>query len=148
MFRKFLEPKIERRIKSLNELHKYLDERWLAKSAEKEMAGRIEFSTYFNYLKMNFQNMNPMSWTHHSTPSTVISRRKINYFTHSHNKESRQLLIGWQRKIAFEIGFNHPLSPKRRRFVGWRLYEIIYINVGVFVVVVVGGRFRFIDSFN
>jgi len=39
MFRKFLEPKIERRIKSLNELHKYLDERWLARSAEKEMAG-------------------------------------------------------------------------------------------------------------
>ncbi|CRL02849.1 CLUMA_CG015770, isoform A [Clunio marinus] len=38
MFRKFLEPKIERRIKSLNELHKYLDERWLARSAEKEMA--------------------------------------------------------------------------------------------------------------
>lgn len=41
MFRKFLEPKIERRIKSLNELHKYLDERWLARSAEKEMAGEI-----------------------------------------------------------------------------------------------------------
>lgn len=40
MFRKFLEPKIERRIKSLNELHKYLDERWLARSAEKEMAGK------------------------------------------------------------------------------------------------------------
>lgn len=38
MFRKFLEPKLERRIKSLNELHKYLDERWLARSAEKEMA--------------------------------------------------------------------------------------------------------------
>lgn len=38
MFRKFLEPKIERRIKSLNELHKFLDERWLARSAEKEMA--------------------------------------------------------------------------------------------------------------
>lgn len=41
MFRKFLEPKIERRIKSLNELHKYLDERWLARSAEKEMAGEF-----------------------------------------------------------------------------------------------------------
>lgn len=41
MFRKFLEPKIERRIKSLNELHKYLDERWLARSAEKEMLGNI-----------------------------------------------------------------------------------------------------------
>lgn len=41
MFRKFLEPKIERRIKSLNELHKYLDERWLARSAEKEMAGKL-----------------------------------------------------------------------------------------------------------
>lgn len=43
MFRKFLEPKIERRIKSLNELHKYLDERWLARSAEKEMAGKVFF---------------------------------------------------------------------------------------------------------
>lgn len=45
MFRKFLEPKLERRIKSLNELHKYLDERWLARSAEKEMAGKINFRT-------------------------------------------------------------------------------------------------------
>lgn len=43
MFRKFLEPKIDKRIRSLNELHKYLDERWLARSAEKEMAGKIRF---------------------------------------------------------------------------------------------------------
>lgn len=47
MFRKFLEPKIERRIKTLMELHKYLDERWLARSAEKEMAGKF-FATDYN----------------------------------------------------------------------------------------------------
>lgn len=50
MFRKFLEPKLERRIKSLNELHKYLDERWLARSAEKEMAGNETFISSFNWI--------------------------------------------------------------------------------------------------
>lgn len=36
MFRKFLEPRIDRRVKNLSDLYKYLDDRWLAKSAEKE----------------------------------------------------------------------------------------------------------------
>uniref|UniRef100_A0A1B0DM04 Uncharacterized protein n=1 Tax=Phlebotomus papatasi TaxID=29031 RepID=A0A1B0DM04_PHLPP len=38
MFRKFLEPRQERRPKSLSELSKYLDDRWLAKGAEKEIS--------------------------------------------------------------------------------------------------------------
>jgi serine/threonine-protein kinase SBK len=38
MFKKFLEPRIERRVKTLTDLYKYLDDRWLAKSAEKEFA--------------------------------------------------------------------------------------------------------------
>ncbi|XP_059612403.1 serine/threonine-protein kinase meng-po [Phlebotomus argentipes] len=38
MFRKFLEPRFERRPKSLSELSKFLDDRWLAKGAEKEIS--------------------------------------------------------------------------------------------------------------
>uniref|UniRef100_A0A1L8DKT9 Putative serine/threonine protein kinase n=1 Tax=Nyssomyia neivai TaxID=330878 RepID=A0A1L8DKT9_9DIPT len=38
MFRKFLEPRQERRPKSLSELSKYIDDRWLAKGAEKEIS--------------------------------------------------------------------------------------------------------------
>lgn len=39
MFRKFLEPRVERRVKTLTDLYKYLDDRWLAKTAEKEFSG-------------------------------------------------------------------------------------------------------------
>lgn len=39
MFRKFLEPVPERRTRNLSDLQKYLDDRWLAKGAEKDMIG-------------------------------------------------------------------------------------------------------------
>ncbi|XP_062562205.1 serine/threonine-protein kinase meng-po isoform X2 [Armigeres subalbatus] len=38
IFKKFLDPRPDRRIKTLSDVQKYLDDRWLAKSAEKEMA--------------------------------------------------------------------------------------------------------------
>lgn len=38
MFKKFLEPRADRRPTSLQELNKWVDDRWLAKGAEKEMA--------------------------------------------------------------------------------------------------------------
>uniref|UniRef100_A0A182JDD0 Protein kinase domain-containing protein n=1 Tax=Anopheles atroparvus TaxID=41427 RepID=A0A182JDD0_ANOAO len=38
LFKKFLDPRPDRRLKTLSDLQKYLDDRWLAKSAEKEMA--------------------------------------------------------------------------------------------------------------
>lgn len=38
MFKKFLEPRPDRRQKSFQELNKWVDDRWLAKGAEKEMA--------------------------------------------------------------------------------------------------------------
>lgn len=37
MFKKFLEPRSERRPRSFQELNKWVDDRWLAKGAEKEM---------------------------------------------------------------------------------------------------------------
>lgn len=40
LFRKFLEPVPERRPKNLEDLQKYLDDRWLAKNAEKDMIGK------------------------------------------------------------------------------------------------------------
>lgn len=110
MFRKFLEPKIERRIKSLNELHKYLDERWLARSAEKEMAGKarkllflllpmiIDFLS--NPIYFFFQSTNQTNLIHRFIPSTVISMKKINCYIHSLSKALRLLWIELQRKIA------------------------------------------------
>lgn len=38
MFKKFLEPRSDRRPKTFQELNKWVDDRWLAKGAEKEMA--------------------------------------------------------------------------------------------------------------
>ncbi|XP_055623872.1 serine/threonine-protein kinase meng-po [Toxorhynchites rutilus septentrionalis] len=38
IFKKFLDPRPERRLKTLSDVQKYLDDRWLGKSAEKEMA--------------------------------------------------------------------------------------------------------------
>lgn len=38
MFKKFLEPRSDRRPRSFQELNKWVDDRWLAKGAEKEMA--------------------------------------------------------------------------------------------------------------
>lgn len=38
MFKKFLDPRADRRPTSLQELNKWVDDRWLAKGAEKEMA--------------------------------------------------------------------------------------------------------------
>lgn len=43
LFRKYLEPIPERRPKNLSDLHKFLDDRWLAKSAEKDMIGKVEW---------------------------------------------------------------------------------------------------------
>lgn len=40
LFRKFLAPQPERRPKNLSDLHKFLDDRWLAKNAEKDMIGK------------------------------------------------------------------------------------------------------------
>lgn len=40
LFRKILEPNQERRPKNLNDVHKFLDDRWLAKGAEKDMLGK------------------------------------------------------------------------------------------------------------
>lgn len=37
LFRKFLEPMPERRPKNMSDLQKFLDDRWLAKNAEKDM---------------------------------------------------------------------------------------------------------------
>lgn len=85
MFRKFLEPKIERRIKSLNELHKYLDERWLARSAEKEMAGKINFLSepIFTFLSFLFtlveyepDELNPSLYSFHSN---IDEKNKLLY---------------------------------------------------------------------
>lgn len=38
IFKKFLDPRPERRLKTLSDVQKYLDDRWLGKSAEKDMA--------------------------------------------------------------------------------------------------------------
>ncbi|XP_058057330.1 serine/threonine-protein kinase meng-po [Anopheles bellator] len=38
LFKKFLDPRSERRLKTLSDLQKYLDDRWLGKTAEREMA--------------------------------------------------------------------------------------------------------------
>lgn len=37
MFKKFLEPQLNKRVKSLRDVFKYLEEKWLAKTAEKEL---------------------------------------------------------------------------------------------------------------
>lgn len=42
MFRKFLEPNKDRRPKSLGDLQKFLDDRWLAKGAEKNLVGKLQ----------------------------------------------------------------------------------------------------------
>lgn len=39
MFRKFLEPNPERRLDYIGDLQKFLDDRWLTKSAEKNQEG-------------------------------------------------------------------------------------------------------------
>lgn len=119
MFRKFLEPKIERRIKSLNELHKFLDERWLARSAEKEMAGKIQFNKNLRNVLCNsfssplfscfsWQNTSPMNSTPRSILFIAISMRKINYYTPSRSKVLRPLSIEWPRRIVSKIGFSRP----------------------------------------
>lgn len=41
LFRKYLEPIPERRPRNLSDLHKFLDDRWLAKSAEKDMICKL-----------------------------------------------------------------------------------------------------------
>lgn len=42
LFRKFLEPVQDRRPKNFSDLHKFLDDRWLAKNAEKDMIGNSD----------------------------------------------------------------------------------------------------------
>lgn len=84
MFRKFLEPKIDKRIRSLNELHKFLDERWLARSAEKEMAGKIQsltveielFISFFYSAEYEPDELNPSLYSFHSN---VDEKNKLLY---------------------------------------------------------------------
>lgn len=40
MFRKFLEPNKDRRPKNVSDLQKFIDDRWLAKGAEKNIVGQ------------------------------------------------------------------------------------------------------------
>lgn len=56
MFRRFLEPRADRRPKNLTDLNKFLDDRWLAKTAEKEMA---EYET---------DELCPSMYSFHSSP--------------------------------------------------------------------------------
>lgn len=56
MFRRFLEPRADRRPKNLADLAKFLDDRWLAKTAEKEMA---EYET---------DELCPSMYSFHSSP--------------------------------------------------------------------------------
>ncbi|KAL9922441.1 uncharacterized protein ACN427_003003 [Glossina fuscipes fuscipes] len=56
MFKRFLEPRADRRPKSLADLSKYMDDRWLAKTAEKEMA---EYET---------DELCPSMYSFHSSP--------------------------------------------------------------------------------
>lgn len=43
MFRKFLEPNKERRPKNVSDLQKFIDDRWLAKGAEKNIVGQYNW---------------------------------------------------------------------------------------------------------
>ncbi|XP_073812533.1 uncharacterized protein [Musca autumnalis] len=56
MFKRFLEPRADRRPKNLTDLTKFLDDRWLAKTAEKEMA---EYET---------DELCPSMYSFHSSP--------------------------------------------------------------------------------
>lgn len=56
MFRRFLDPRPERRPKSLQDFTRLLDDRWLAKSAEKDMA---EYET---------DELCPSMYSFHSSP--------------------------------------------------------------------------------
>ncbi|XP_061402877.1 serine/threonine-protein kinase par-1-like [Musca vetustissima] len=56
MFKRFLEPRADRRPKTLTDLTKFLDDRWLAKTAEKEMA---EYET---------DELCPSMYSFHSSP--------------------------------------------------------------------------------
>ncbi|XP_030369045.1 serine/threonine-protein kinase meng-po isoform X2 [Scaptodrosophila lebanonensis] len=56
MFKRFLEPRADRRPKSLGDLTKFVDDRWLAKTAEKEMA---EYET---------DELCPSMYSFHSSP--------------------------------------------------------------------------------
>lgn len=56
MFKRFLEPRSDRRPKNLSDLSKFLDDRWLAKTAEKEMA---EYET---------DELCPSMYSFHSSP--------------------------------------------------------------------------------
>jgi hypothetical protein len=44
MFKKFLDPRPFQRVKTLSELNKYLDDRWLGRHAEKEFLGESTIS--------------------------------------------------------------------------------------------------------
>lgn len=54
MFRKYLEPNSSRRAKSFVDLSKFLDDKWLAKRAEKDMIGilmsRLRIYFFFNVI--------------------------------------------------------------------------------------------------
>lgn len=53
MFRKYLEPVPERRPKNLSDLNKFLDDRWLAKNAEKDMIGMFLNEESFLFVDQN-----------------------------------------------------------------------------------------------
>lgn len=60
LFRKFLEPKPEKRPITLSDVHKYLEDRWMAKgSQEKNLGkiGRLWKEIYLKYLE-NFEKLN------------------------------------------------------------------------------------------
>lgn len=43
MFRRFLEPNKDRRPRNVGDLHKFIDDRWLAKGAEKNIVGMPKY---------------------------------------------------------------------------------------------------------
>lgn len=56
MFRKFLEPRPDRRPKNLHDLQKFSEDRWLAKGAEKDL------------MQMEADELCPSMYSFHSSP--------------------------------------------------------------------------------
>lgn len=47
MFRKFLEPNKDRRPSNVGDLQKFIDDRWLAKGAEKNIVGKWKITLVY-----------------------------------------------------------------------------------------------------
>lgn len=60
LFRKFLEPIPDRRPKNMSDLQKFLDDRWLAKNAEKDMIGEyaVQLCTHYPYFPSFYPYIN------------------------------------------------------------------------------------------